>query len=155
MPDEINQDLRLSVSENRSDLVLPNQDFSKILLADAPTIYSIYHTSEIEQNNKIYRTAKGIIWAGFSVIMLSVIIALFGQTTPAIITACTGIITEFISSIIFVFLSNSSKSKLTYYQQLSLDEESKRYIQVISTMKDEDKVNLMNKLIDNYCSRRK
>ena len=155
MTGETTKNLELSVSGNGNDLVLPKRDSSEISLADAPTIYSIYHTSEIEQNTKIYKTAKGIIWAGFSVIMLSVIIALFGKTTTAIITACAGIITEFISSIIFVFLSNSSKSKLTYYQQLSLDEESKRYIQVINTLKDEDKVACINKLIDNYCDRRK
>lgn len=94
-------------------------------------IYLDYHESEIEQNKKIYKLARAIIWVGFGVMMLGVVVSFFGQLTPAILTASAGILTEFVSGTVLIFLSQSSKSKQDYYKQLSFDEEFNKYIDVI------------------------
>lgn len=120
-------------------------------------VYLDYHQSEIEQNKKIYKLARAIIWTGFGVMMLGVLACFFGQTTQAILTASAGVLTEIISGTILAVLSQSSKSKKEYYKQLSLDRECDKYITLIQEMSlsDDKKMEILNKLIANYCKRRK
>lgn len=119
------------------------------------TIYAKYHESEIIQNQKICDTARRIIWAGFFVIIVGIVLSFSGKVTPALIASITGTIIEFISSIIFIFLTKSSKSKLEYYKELSFDEECNKYLNAANTIEEKDRVPLINKLADNYCQRRK
>ena len=119
------------------------------------TIYAQYHQSEIDQNKRIHGVARGIIWAGFGVIVFGIILSIFGLTTSAIVAAASGVITEFISGSVFVFMMKSTKSKMDYYKQLSFDEECSKYIKAFSNLSEDKKVEMLNKLIDNYCARRK
>lgn len=119
------------------------------------TIYAKYHESEIEQNEKICNTARWIIWAGFLVIIVGIVLSFFEKVTPALIATISGVIIEFISSTIFIFLTKSSKNKLEYYKQLSFDEECNKYLNAANTIEEKDRVPLINKLADNYCQRRK
>ena len=120
-------------------------------------VYLNYHQSEIEQNQKIYKLARAIIWTGFGVMMLGVVASFFGITTSAILTTSAGVVTEIISGTILAVLSQSTKSKKEYYKQLSLDRECDKYIRLIQDMSlsDDKKMEILNKLIENYSKRRK
>lgn len=119
------------------------------------TIASAYHLSEINQNEDIIKTAKRIIWAGFGLIAFGVIFTLFGKAEVTLITSISGLITEIISGVVFAFVTQSSKSKLQYFNQLSLDEEGNKLIQVIETLDKDAKEKLLEKLVESYCERRK
>lgn len=120
-------------------------------------IYLKYHESEIEQNKKIYKLARTIIWTGFVVMMIGVIACFLGFTTTSILAASVGALTEIVSGTILVFLTKSSKSKSDYYKQLSFDEECNKYIKAIqdTNVSDDKKIEYIGKLIENYCKRRK
>ena len=89
--------------------------------------------------------------------MLGVVTCFFGLTTPAILTASAGVVTEIVSGTILAVLSQSTKSKKEYYKQLSLDRECDKYITLVQDMSigDDKKMEILNKLIGNYCKRRK
>ena len=133
------------------------KNFENLNVVD-PTIASkvtyIYHMSEIQQNSTIVQTAKWIIWAGFGVICLGIIFALFGKIDVAVLTAISGIMTEIISGVVFAFVSQSSKSKLQYFAQLSMVEEGDKLLAVIETLDKEAKENQVEKMVENYCQRR-
>lgn len=148
------KDIGFSLSESKKDnLIIGKQDLN-ITEGSSLTVYIQYHKSEIEQNKKIYETAKGIVWAGFCVIVVGIILAIFDKTTPALITTISGIISQFISGAVMAFLTHSSKTKLEYYKQLSFDEECNKYIKTIEQLSDDKKAALLTKLIENYCNRR-
>jgi hypothetical protein len=136
---------------------IQSQQKLNITPTDSLKIYLEYHESEIKQNEKIYELARKIIWTGFVVMMIGVIACFFGVTTASILTASAGALTEIISGTILVFLTRSSKSKRDYYRQLSFDEECNKYIRVIQNMNisDDKKIEQIDKLIENYCKRRK
>ena len=123
-----------------------------------PTVASkvtyIYHMSEIQQNTAIVQTAKRIIWAGFAVIGLGIIFALFGKIDVALLTTISGLITEVISGVVFAFVSQSSKSKLQYFTQLSMVEEGDKILAVIQTLDDSAREKQIEKIVANYCERR-
>lgn len=119
------------------------------------TIESAYHLSEIEQNKIITMTAKKIIWCGFIVICVGIIFALFGKVDVSIITTASGIITEVISAVVFAFVTQSNKSKLKYFKQLSLSDERDKYLAIIASMDKEGKETLLSQLINNFCEIRK
>lgn len=114
-----------------------------------------YHTSEITQNKNIVRTAVIIIWCGFAIICMGIIVALIGKIDVAIMISSSGVLLDFISSIILAFTSMSSKSKMMYFEQLALSQEGEQYIQMVYDIKDENiKGKLIEKLIDNYGKRK-
>ena len=122
---------------------------------DSSGIYLKYHKSEIEQNEKIYRLARVIIWLGFIVMVIGIFACFLGEITSAILTTTAGILTEGISGIVLSFLSQSSKSKQEYYKELALDEECNKYMKTIKELDEKNKVVMLEKLINNYCDRRK
>lgn len=145
----------LSIDSNGENKISPSSKLNTTE-ADGLGIYLEYHESEIQQNEKIYKLARAIIWTGFGVMMLGVLACFLGQTTPAILTASAGVITELISGTILAFLSQTSKSKQNYYKQLSFDQECNKYIKVIQSLNvdDDKKAEMLGELIKNYCQRR-
>ena len=108
------------------------------------------------QNDGISKTAKRIIWAGFIVIIVGIIMSYFGKTQTANVAVIAGIITEFISGVIFVFLTKSNKSKMEYFNQLSINEEGENLRQIIMTMDNKKaQEKMIDKMVTNYCDRRK
>lgn len=146
--------ISLDISKSEENVIIDKQ-WLNVTENSGLTIYAQYHQSEIEQNKKIYNTARHVIWVGFGVIVLGIVLAMFGQTTTAILTTIAGCVSQFISGIVMAFLTHSSKSKLEYYKQLSYDEECNKYIKTIMQLSDDKKTGLLTKLIDNYCKRRK
>lgn len=119
------------------------------------TVSNAYHWSEIQQNDSIIDVSKKIIWAGFIVICLGILFALFGKIDVSIITSVSGIITEVISAVVFAFVTQSNKSKLQYFKQLALSEERDKYLEFLQSFDKEAKEKLLEKMIDNYCELRK
>lgn len=119
-------------------------------------LYILYHESEIKHNETAYRTFIWLVWAGFLVIILGIVGCFLDKITPGIIISVSGILTEFISGCVIIYLDKSTKSKQEYYKQLSFDEEHAKILEAISQIKSEDqKIAILTKLVDNYCSRRK
>lgn len=119
------------------------------------TVSNAYHWSEIQQNQSIINTSKKIIWAGFIVICIGILFALFGKIDVSIITAVSGIITEAISAVVFAFVTQSNKSKLQYFKQLALSEERDKYLDFLQSLDKDAKEKLLEKMITNYCELRK
>ena len=119
------------------------------------TVSNAYHWSEIQQNDSIIKTSKKIIWAGFIVICIGILFALFGKIDVSIITAVSGIITEAISAVVFAFVTQSNKSKLQYFKQLALSEERDKYLDFLQFLDKDAKEKLLEKMITNYCELRK
>ena len=116
---------------------IANQQILNVEENSTRTLTSVYHLSEIKQNQMIIDTAKKIIWAGFGIISI-------------------GIVTEFISAIIFAFVTMSNKSKLQYFEQLSVSEEGEKHMQMILTLDNKKaQEKLIDKMVTNYCERRK
>ena len=150
-------ELPFTVANNNETTISSPSTLNATSTDDNLKVYLDYHESEIEQNKKIYKLARAIIWTGFGVMMLGVVTCFFGLTTPAILTASAGVVTEIVSGTILTVLSQSTKSKKEYYKQLSLDRECDKYITLVQDMNigDDKKMEILNKLIGNYCKRRK
>ena len=135
---------------------IANQQILNVEENATRTLTSAYHLSEIKQNQMIIDTAKKIIWARFGIISIGIVFAFVGKTDIAIITAISGIVTEFISAIIFAFVTMSNKSKLQYFEQLSVSEEGEKHMQMILTLDNKKaQEKLIDKMVTNYCERRK
>ena len=79
----------------------------------------------------------------------------FKYIDVGIIATVSGIIIDFISGIVFVFLTKSSKNKQEYFRQLSLEAERNDYLKFCENFSNEDKMIIITKLIDDYCERNK
>ena len=124
MMEEKNENLVLEFSSNSNTSLQQNDsEINAILNSDAYKLSTAYHLSEIKQNDKIIATATKVIWVGVVLLGIGVLMAYCGKTTSAIVTVVSGLITEFISSAIFAFVTLSNKSKLQYFKQLSIAEE--------------------------------
>ena len=114
-----------------------------------------YHVSEIEQNDTICKTTILFLWAGFIIIIVGIVLGFFKYIDVGIIAAVSGIIIDFISGIVFVFLTKSSKNKQEYFRQLSLEAERNDYLKFCENFSNEDKMIIITKFIDDYCERNK
>ena len=114
-----------------------------------------YHVSEIEQNNAICKTTIFFLCAGFIVIIAGIVLSYFKYIDVGIIATVSGIIVDFISGIVFVFLTKSSRNKQEYFRQLSLEAERNDYLKFCENFSNEDKMIIITKLIDDYCERNK
>ena len=148
-------DLQISVyGDGRGNTYSRNEKLNIVDTAIGSPVTYFYHMSEIQQNNAIINTARWIIWAGFGVICLGAVFSLFGKANAALLTTISGLITETISGVVFAFVSQSGKSKLQYFNQLSMAEEGDKLIKVIETLDKDVKERMIEKIIDNYCDRR-
>ena len=123
-----------------------------------PNRYSLksrYHNSEIEQNEGAYKVVKFILVGGFLVIVAGIVLSYFGNLETGILSSIAGVLKELISGTVMVFFNITGKSKQKYFNQLSLDEERQLYISLIerTDLSEENKMGLLNKLIDSYCQR--
>lgn len=114
-----------------------------------------YHVSEIEQNDTICKTTILFLWAGFIIIIVGIVLSYFKYIDVGIIATVSGIIIDFISGIVFVFLTKSSKNKQEYFRQLSLEAERNDYLKFCENFSNEDKMIIITKLTDDYCERNK
>lgn len=146
----------LSVSTNPIVNSFQGQAKINASFGDKFAISDFYHLSEIQQNERINTTVRRIIWAGFITIVVGIIFVYFGKLDVAIIATISGLLTEVVSGIVMSFLTKSNKSKLKYFEQVSFNEECDKYIKEIRLLSDEEeKSRKLEKLIQNYCDRRK
>lgn len=153
---KVNDNSNLCLSSDASLNTFQSQQVLNITEKATVTLTNAYHLSEIKQNEAIIKTAKGIIWAGFAVIAIGVIFSFIGKTDAAIVTTASGVITEFISGIMFAFVTMSNKSKLKYFEQLSITEEGEKHMKMILSLDNKKaQEKLIEKMVQNYCERRK
>lgn len=146
----------LSVSTEPLANALKGQSKINASFGDKFAISDFYHLSEIQQNERINTTVRRIIWAGFITIVVGIVFVYFGKLDVAIIATVSGLLTEVVSGIVMAFLTKSNKSKLQYFEQVSFNEECDKYIKEIRLLSDEEeKSRKLEKLIQNYCDRRK
>ncbi len=122
----------------------PNYTFS---------LKSRYHNSKIDQNEGAYKVVKLILVGGFLAIVAGIVLSYCGNLESGILSSIAGVLTELISGTVMVFFNMTGKIKQKYFNQLSLDEESQLYISLIerTDLSEENKMKLLNKLIDSYC----
>jgi len=113
----------MELSLNNATVTTP-LDQMKLSHSDNYTLRTQYHTSEIEQNQKIVTTAIRIIWVGFIVIVAGIFFAIMGKSDIALLTCISGVITEFISGCVFWLVGKTTKNKLNYYMQLTMSQET-------------------------------
>lgn len=146
----------LCVSSDTNLNTFQNQQTLKITENATLTLTNAYHLSEIKQNETIINTAKKVIWVGIGIITIGIIFALVGKVDVAILTTVSGIITEFISGIMFAFVTMSNKSKLKYFEQLTISEEGEKHMKMILSLDNKKaQEKLIEKMVENYCERRK
>lgn len=119
------------------------------------SLKSRYHNSEIDQNEGAYKVVKAILIGGFIVMVIGVFLSYLGKLETGILSSISGILTEIISGTVMIFFHMTGKSKQEYFKQLSLDEERQSYILIIENagLNEENKMKLLNKLVENYCQR--
>lgn len=145
----------MSVNETSNTLLSRGENLN-VKSGITVSVSNAYHISEIEQNNRIIKTASRIVWCGLAIICVGILCAITGKTEASVITVVAGIVSEFISAIIFGFVSMSNKSKLKYFEQLSLNEEGEQLLKIVSEMENKKvQEKQFDKMITNYCDRRK
>lgn len=117
-------------------------------------IYIRYHKSEIEHNRTAYRIFCILLIGSFLIIVTGIVACFIHQITTGGLVTISGVVSEFISSVALVFLERSDKNKLAYYKELSMDEELKRIMNEVDQLAGDDKMQILTKIVDNYCSRR-
>lgn len=119
------------------------------------SLKSRYHNSEIDQNEGAYKVVKFVLVGGFLIIVAGIILSYYGNLKTGILSSVAGVLTELISGTVMIFFNMTGKSKQNYFNQLSLDEERQSYISLIerTDLREENKMKLLNKLLDSYCSR--
>ena len=153
LPDDIciNKSVSETTISPQSTLnVLNNGDVEDKLFLD-------YHKNEISQNERIFKLVKNIIYIGVGIIFVGIILSFFGLTTISIVSTVAGVIVEHIFCKILTLLSETNKNKLEYYKQLSFDRECDKYLKIIRNINGDEnqKMKILNDLIENYCQRRK
>lgn len=147
-------DTNTNLSFGSSSIESKPIDF-KISRNNKYSLKSRYHNSEINQNEGAYKVVKGILIGGFVIIVVGVFLSFLGKLETGILSSIAGILTEAVSGTVMVFFHMTGKSKQEYFKQLSLDEERQSYILIIESagLSENNKMELLNKLVDSYCQR--
>ncbi len=117
------------------------------------TLPGNYHTDELKIHNRINNTAIGIIILSFAVIVFSFIyMSITKDIKVGAITTIAGVISEFISGIMFWYVTKSSDDKWKYFKILNTNEEEERLLQEIGRSQNiKFKEKMLEKLIDTHC----
>lgn len=118
------------------------------------SIYSRYHSSEIDQSEKILKNAIRMTWVGFAILAICVVMVFKGAVGEAVITGVSGLVLEVISGTIYVLVDKSSKSKYQYFKKLSEDEVDRKIIGMVEKCENgPHKEELLKALVSNWCER--
>lgn len=119
-------------------------------------VYSRYHDSEINQNQKILDSAIKITWSGFCILLACIIFAFFDKIYAATLSGVSGVLLEAISGTIYVLVDKSSKSKYQYFEKLSEDETEKNIFHMVEMVEDESyKCKLIEMMVYSWCNKKK
>lgn len=147
---------QLSVSTETSKNTYKSLQTLQVSDTTQVKLTEVYHLSEIQQNETIINMVKKIVWFGFIVIAIGIVFSFMGKIESTLITGISGVVIEFISAIVFAFVTMSNKSKLQYFEQLSMSAESDKLMKVILTLDNKRaKESMVDKMVTNYCERRK
>lgn len=153
--DKNDEGMKLTINET-NNIFASHDESLNVKSGVSVSVSNAYHMSEINQNDGVITTAKRMLWCGFSIICVGIICAITGRIEASNITVIAGIISEFISAIIYIFVSMSNKSKHKYFEQLSLSEEGEGLMKAVLQLDNKKaQEKQFDKMVTNYCERRK
>lgn len=117
------------------------------------TLQGSYHEDELKIHNRINNTAIGIIISGFAIIVFAFIYMIITKDIKVgIITTIAGVISEFISGIMFWYVTKSSDDKWKYFKILNENEEEETLLHEIDKSQNEEfREKMLQKLVDTHC----
>ena len=147
----------MEVKNNTSAFMDTPSVTSEVYTSASGTLPGKYHQDELTMHSRINNTAIGIIIAGFATIIIAfVYMVKTGNTNIGIITTIAGVVSEFISSLLFRYVTKASDDKWKYFATLGEDEEEKRLLRVInSSPNPKFQEKMIEKLVNTYCENRK
>lgn len=141
-----------SIEKSSSTLSAYNEQ-NVLTVESGGTLKGQYHEDELKIHNRINNTAIGIIIAGFVLIAGAFIYMICtGNNEIGKIGTIAGIITEFISGLLFWFVTKTSDDKWKYFNALSDAEKEERIIKLINSQSsNEFKQRMIEKIVNTYC----
>ncbi|MCI8980556.1 MAG: hypothetical protein HFE52_07825 [Clostridia bacterium] len=121
----------------------------------SPNIYANYHESEIGLHTKITSHCLWMAWASMALLGTTIIVNIFVQSTALTVAAIVSGCIDLFSSISLTIFTKSAHAKQTYYTDMSFNQEQEKLIKLIENLEGNKKEELIDKLIDSYCDRRK
>lgn len=130
---------------------------SNIHISNRGTLPGKYHQDEIQMHSMINKTAIVIISVGFALICGAFIYMIFTKNIIAgAVTTFGGVVTEYISSLLFKYVTKTSDDKWKYFSALGEDKEEKRLLEVINSSSNQKfQEKMIEKLVDTYCENKK
>ena len=141
-------------SIEKSSSTLSSYKEQNVLVLDRNgTLNGQYHTGELKIHNRINNTAIGIIIAGFLLIAGAFIYMICtGNDEIGKISTIAGVVTEFVSGVLFWFVTKTSEDKWKYFNALSDAEKEERIMQLVNSQSsDEFKQEMIRKIVNTYC----
>lgn len=126
---------------------------SKICNSDRGTLPGKYHQDELRIHSRINNTAIIIIGVGFLLICAAFIYMIITKNVSiGVVTTFGGVATEYISSLLFRYVTKASDDKWKYFSALGEDEEEKRLLEIINTSSNPKfQEKMIEKLVNTYC----
>ena len=109
-----------------------------------------YHTSTIDQNNKIVRNAIKMIWVGIFLLIIGLVISVI--TKQDLLPLIPGAFVDLFSGTMIYLVNKSSENKQNYFKNLTLVEHEERIIELIDKSDNlKFKEDMITKIVEKHC----
>lgn len=109
-----------------------------------------YHTSTIDQNNKIVSNAIKMIWVGIFLLIIGLVISVI--TKQDLLPLIPGAFVDLFSGIMIYLVNKSSENKQNYFKNLTLVEHEERIIELIDKSDNlKFKEDMITKIVEKHC----
>lgn len=139
--------------EENSTVVYTSSVQNTLVKGTKGTLQGNYHEDELKIHNRINNTAIGIIISGFVIIVIAFIYMIITKEIEVgVITTIAGMMSEFISGIMFWYVTKSSDDKWKYFKILNESEEEERLLHEIENSQNiKFREKMLEKLVDTHC----
>ena len=109
-----------------------------------------YHTSTIDQNNKIVSNAIKMIWVGIFLLIIGLVISVI--TKQDLLPLIPGAFVDLFSGTMIYLVNKSSENKQNYFKNLTLLEHEERIIELIDKSDNlKFKEDMITKIVEKHC----
>jgi hypothetical protein len=109
-----------------------------------------YHTSTIDQNNKIVSNAIKMIWVGIFLLIIGLVISVI--TKQDLLPLIPGAFVDLFSGTMIYLVNKSSENKQNYFKNLTLVEHEERIIELIDKSDNlKFKEDMITKIVEKHC----
>ena len=109
-----------------------------------------YHTSTIDQNNKIVSNAIKMIWVGIFLLIIGLVISVI--TKQGLLPLIPGAFVDLFSGTMIYLVNKSSENKQNYFKNLTLVEHEERIIELIDKSDNlKFKEDMITKIVEKHC----